>query len=68
MDSTHLFLIDVAYMADLPTIEAHLAEHRAYLAKGYEAGFLLASVQNSAHWRYDYWAFYLKGRSAGFCQ
>ena len=43
MDSTHLFLIDVAYMADLPTIEAHLAEHRAYLAKGYEAGFLLAS-------------------------
>ncbi|MBR2495007.1 YciI family protein [Helicobacter sp.] len=43
MDSTHLFLIDVAYVADLPIIEAHLAEHRAYLARGYKEGFLLAS-------------------------
>lgn len=43
MDSSHLFLIDVAYTADLAVIEAHLAEHRSYLAKGYEAGFLLAS-------------------------
>lgn len=42
MDS-HLFLIDVIYTADLAVIETHLAEHRAYLAKGYEAGFLLAS-------------------------
>lgn len=47
MDSTHLFLIDVAYTADLATIEAHLAEHRAYLAKGYEEGFLLASGPKS---------------------
>lgn len=42
MDS-QLFCIDVIYQADLAVIEAHLAEHRAYLAKGYEAGFLLAS-------------------------
>lgn len=42
MDS-HLFLIDVTYTADLAVIEAHLAEHRAYLANGYETGFLLAS-------------------------
>ncbi|OBV28898.1 hypothetical protein BKN38_09085 [Helicobacter sp. CLO-3] len=38
-----LFVIDITYTAELPVIEANLQNHRAYLAKGYEAGFLLAS-------------------------
>ena len=40
---TNLFIIEVNYTESLEVIDSIVSEHRAYLAKGYEAGFLLAS-------------------------
>lgn len=39
----NLFIIEVDYTASLEVIDSIVGEHRAYLAKGYEQGFLLAS-------------------------
>ena len=39
----NVFIIEVNYTASLEVIDSIVSEHRAYLAKGYEAGFLLAS-------------------------
>ncbi|MGX3044342.1 YciI family protein [Helicobacter sp. T3_23-1056] len=40
---TNLFIIEVNYTASLEVIDSIVRKHRAYLAQGYEAGFLLAS-------------------------
>ncbi len=39
----NLFVIDVAYCADIEVIESIRPKHREFLRLGYEAGFLLAS-------------------------
>lgn len=39
----NLFIIEVDYTTSLEVIDSIVGEHRAYLAKGYEQGFLLAS-------------------------
>ena len=39
----NLFIIKITYTASLEVIDSIVGEHRAYLAKGYEKGFLLAS-------------------------
>jgi uncharacterized protein YciI len=38
-----MFIVLVQYMQPLATIEAHLAEHRAFLDRHYAAGHFLAS-------------------------
>lgn len=38
-----MFIIDIKYIADMATIDAHLAEHRAYLDIFYAKGLLLCS-------------------------
>ncbi|RAX59244.1 GTP cyclohydrolase [Helicobacter monodelphidis] len=38
-----LFVLRVTYTAPIEVIDKILSEHRLYLKKGYEAGFLLAS-------------------------
>lgn len=37
------FVIEVTYLAPIEKIDAALADHRAFLQKGYDAGLLLAS-------------------------
>ena len=40
---THLFVLDVTYIAELGEIDRHLPAHREYLARNYADGFFLAS-------------------------
>lgn len=37
------FIVEVTYKAPIAQIDAALAEHRAFLQKGYDAGLLLCS-------------------------
>ena len=37
------FIVEVSYVAPIEKIDAALADHRAYLQKGYDAGMILFS-------------------------
>lgn len=40
---SHLFVLDLDYVADLGEVERHLAAHREFLARNYSGGTFLAS-------------------------
>lgn len=40
---THLFVLDLTYIAGLELVEEHLQSHRDHLAENYEKGNFLAS-------------------------